>query len=225
MTVAFAGLLVVWGNVVNYFVQPALPGGDWSAVAWGSALAIVSIAFARLNRLGASGLGLTARGIVRAALVGAGLGVAAGIVGVLVLRFAPAVIGAPVTYQPLIAVDDRALETHIVFFLPLAAVLPEELAFRGALLGALLQRRSATAAIAWSSTAFALWHLFVIYTTLLQTSLARTPLAWLAGSLALAVVFAGGVAFARLRIRSGTLAASVAAHWSFNTVVLMGLAA
>ena len=39
----------------------------------------------------------------------------------------------------------------------------------------------------------------------------------------LAIVFVGGVIMAGLRVVTGTLATSVAAHWVFNAVILIGL--
>ncbi|MGH2500179.1 MAG: CPBP family glutamic-type intramembrane protease, partial [Candidatus Limnocylindria bacterium] len=41
---------------------------------------------------------------------------------------------------------------------------------------------------------------------------------------ALAATFAGGVVLAALRERTGSLAAPVAAHWSFNAMIFASLA-
>jgi len=57
----FAALLVVWGNVVAYFVEPELPGDDPIAVVLGIALAAIALAFARARALGRADLGLTLR--------------------------------------------------------------------------------------------------------------------------------------------------------------------
>jgi len=40
---------------------------------------------------------------------------------------------------------------------------------------------------------------------------------------ALLVVLGGGAVFALLRLRTGTIATTIAAHWVFNALVLLGL--
>lgn len=62
----------------------------------------------------------------------------------------------------------------------------------------------------------------IVIPTLGQTNL-REELAPLAVSSALAAVFAGGVLFAILRLRTAHLAAPIAAHITFNAVLLVGL--
>lgn len=217
----YAALLVVWGNVLNYFVQPMLPGGDWAAVAWGAALVVLALAFARLTRQRRGDLGLT-RGDLRGVAIAAALALVAATVGTIVLRVGP-IVGAPIEYHPLFSTTPEELAAHVVFFLPLAAVIPEELAFRGVLLGGLFRARSLRAAVVASSLAFALWHGFVVYVTLVQTSLAGTSLAWLAGAVALLFVAAGGAVLALLRVRSRGLAAPIVAHWAFDAALLVGL--
>ncbi len=218
---AFAALLVVWGNLVSYFVQPTLPGGDWAAVAWGVALFAVSGGVARAAGLRRADLGLV-RGDPRFAVAAAVLGLAAAGAGAIVLRVGP-ILGGPVEYRPLLATTAGALAWHIAFFLPLAAVIPEELAFRGALLGGLRARHGVPVAIGGSSIAFALWHAFVVYVTLLQTNIAGSALAWLAGAAALLFVAIAGAALGLLRVRSRGLAAPALAHWAFDATLLLGL--
>lgn len=217
----YAALLVVWGNVLNYFVQPMLPGGDWAAVAWGAALVLVGFSFARITRQRRADLGLM-RGILRGVAVAATLALVAATVGTIVLRVGP-VVGARIDYHPLVTTTPDELAAHIVFFLPLAAIIPEEIAFRGVLLGGLLRARSLRAAVIVSSIAFALWHGSVVYLTLLQTSLAASSLAWLAGAAALLFVAVGGAALALLRVRSRGIAAPIVAHWAFDAALLVGL--
>ncbi len=217
---AFAALLVVWGNVVNYFVQPSLPGGDWAAVAWGAALVAASLAFARILGVRRTELGL-ALGEGRGVLNGAALGVLAAGVGTAVLRIGPLL--GPVTYTPLFTTTGAQLAAHIAFFLPLAAAIPEEIAFRGALLAGLQRAHGLRIAIVGSSVAFALWHAFVVWVTVFQTSLANTALAWLAGLAALAFLAIAAAVLALLRLRSRTIVAPILAHWTFDATLLVGL--
>ena len=83
---------------------------------------------------------------------------------------------------------------------------------------------SATRAIAGAAIVFALWHLAVVRATIDDTSLGR-PSVWFVPALvgALIVVAIGGAVFAWLRLRTGSLATTIAAHWSFNAVLLVGL--
>jgi membrane protease YdiL (CAAX protease family) len=64
----------------------------------------------------------------------------------------------------------------------------------------------------------------VVAATIGDTTLGR-PSPWFVPAIAgaLLVVFAGGVTFAWLRVRTGSLATTILAHWSFNAVVLVGL--
>jgi len=217
----FAALLVVWGNAVAYLLQPELPGGDPVAVAVGMALAGISLAFARSRGLGAADLGLAPRW--RALALGACLGAAAALVGVLVLRFPPLLAG-PVTYRPLGTVSDAELARHVLLYLPLSVVVPEELAFRGALVGALRAAHGAARAIGGSAVSFGLWHGVTLFVTVRQTDL--TGPFFVVGIVgAFAVVFVGGAAFAWLRLRTGSLTTTIGLHWAFNAVILAGLRA
>ena len=225
-SLAFASLLVVWGNVASLMLGTSawLPGGSWSFVIAGSALVLVSLAFARVWSLDASAMGLRGDPL-RGALVGAALGGTAALAGVAALRLlGPVIVGRPIDYAPLSSVTDAGLAQHIAFFLPLGDIVPEEIAFRGVLLGALARSTGTRAAILGAGATFALWHLAVVVVTIGDTTLGR-PSPWFLPAVggALAVVVVGGVLLAWLRLRTGSLATTVMAHWAFNAVVLVGL--
>jgi len=222
----YAIFLVVWGNVVSSVLGATarLPGGSWAFVVAGLAFVALSLVFARTIALDRVALGFSG-GVMRGALAGGALAAMVALAGVAIVRLAaPAIVGVPVDYAPLRQVTADALATHLVIFLPFGAVIPEELAFRGVLLGALARARGSRAAVIGSSAAFALWHGAVALVTISDTSLGP-PSPWFvpAAVAAFLVVFGGGVAFAILRLRSGTLATTIAAHWVFNSVVLLGL--
>jgi len=219
----FAAGLVIWGNVVSALLGPSarLPGGSWLFVLAGGLLIALTSLWSRRVGLARRDLGLRFDG----ALPGAALALAIALValpGIALLR-SGFPLGQPIAYAPLAGVSDGELAVHLALFLPFGAVLPEELAFRGALLGALLRRTSAVRAAVGSASAFALWHVGVIFVTVNETPLARSALFPLAVVAALVVVFAGGLLFAALRLRTGTLASTVALHWAFNAAVLIGL--
>jgi membrane protease YdiL (CAAX protease family) len=144
-------------------------------------------------------------------------------VAVAVMRgVAPAVIGQPVIYEPLSNVAGGDLTPHVLFFLPFGAVIPEELAFRGTLLAGLLSSYGVRFAVMASALAFSLWHGTVAVFTVMNTT---TPVVLIIPAIAgaLGVLFVGGAIMATLRVATGTLMTSIAAHWAFNAVILLGL--
>lgn len=226
MPVVLAVFLVVWGNVASSLLGASaiLPGGSWAFVVSGALLTVIVLAIARRARLDPAEIGLARNGMLAGALVGGASAALVALAGVAILRLvAPAVVGGAVDYEPLRRVAPGALTLHILFFLPLGAVLPEELAFRGVLFG-MLRRASARAAVLGSAAVFALWHLAVAVVTVGDTTVGP-PSIWFVPAIAgaLLVVFGGGIVFALLRLRTGTLASTVAAHWIFNATVLVGL--
>jgi membrane protease YdiL (CAAX protease family) len=226
LLVLYAAFVVLWGNLTSTALDASawLPGGSWSFVIAGAALVTVSLLFARAMGMRADDLGLRGDPL-RAALLGGGLGALLALAGVLVLRTAgAAIVGRPIEYAPLAAVTGTELARHVLFFLPLGDILPEEIAFRGVLLGGLLRRYGGTLAIALAGLVFALWHVAVAYATIGDTTLGP-PSAWFWPAIAgaLLVVLVGGAAFAWLRVRTRSLASTIAAHWAFNAVILIGL--
>ena len=221
----FAILLVLWGNLLHPLIGSTaiLPGGSWQFVLAGAALVAVSILAARAIGLDAAALGLRRAGALRGALVGAFAGAFIATTAVAIMRgVVPALIGQPVMYEPLSRVAAGDLYTHIASFLPFGAVIPEEIAFRGTLLGGLLARYGVRAAVTASAIAFALWHGTVAFFTVMNTTM---PVVLIIPAIAGAfvVLFVGGVTMASLRLTTGSLLTSIAAHWAFNAIILVGL--
>jgi uncharacterized protein len=219
-----AALLVLWGNLLHPLIgsSAVLPGGSWQFVLAGVLLIAVSLIAARTMGLTRESLGLRLAGGARGVSIGvlaAGLVAAAGVV---VLRLAPSLIGQPVGYEPIARVSGDELARHVALLLPLGTALPEEIAFRGTLLGGLLARHTVRTAVTASALVFALWHFTVVWVTL-GVTIIPVVLVVPAALAALIVVFAGGIVMAGLRLATGTLASSVAAHWVFNAVILVGL--
>jgi membrane protease YdiL (CAAX protease family) len=223
---SFAALLVAWGNVTSTLLAPGavLPGGSWGYALSGVTLATVSLVTARGLGLDLTALGLRGSAL-RGATVGVLVGVTASLAGVAALRLVgPLVVGHPVDYAPLGGLALPVLLSHVAVLLPLGVVLPEELAFRGVLFGAIARARDERTAIAVSSILFALWHGAVVFATVADTTIGSlSPWSPAAVGGALVVVAVGGALFAWLRLATGTLATSIAAHWSFNAIVLIGL--
>jgi len=222
----FAAVLVGWGNLAGALLSTTaqLPGGSWPFVVAGIALVLVSLVFARWMSIGPADFGLRGDHL-RGALVGGMLGLLAAIVGTGLLRgVAPLLVGQSVEYAPLTTIAAVGLAQHTAFFLPLGDIFPEEVAFRGALLGGLLRADRSGTAVLLAGGVFALWHLVVLYKTLDLTTLGW-PSPWFIVALlgALLVLFFGGVILAWLRARTRSLATTIAAHWVFNAVLLWGL--
>ncbi|MGH2378583.1 MAG: lysostaphin resistance A-like protein [Candidatus Limnocylindria bacterium] len=218
-----AASLVLYGNVAALFFAGGLPGGSVLAAALGVAFVAVVVAGARRSGLTLADLGLTRRRALEATIAGAVLAAVAALGALAVLRFPP-ILGEPVSYGPAAAIGGVALVVHVLVLLPLAVVIPEELAFRGWLLAALQRRYRTLPAVAISAGVFMLWHMTIVGLTLGQTSLAASAVfTALGAAVAFLAVFAGGVAFALLRIVTGHLAAPIAAHWGFNAALLVGL--
>ena len=220
----FAAFLILWGNLLHPLIggSAVLPGGSWHFVAAGAVLVAFSLVTARALGLDGAALGLRRDGALRGTAIGATLGVVIALAGVAAMRVvAPAVLGQPVVYEPLSRVGGD-LTPHVAFFLPLGAVIPEEVAFRGTLLGGLLAKHDLRFAVTASAATFALWHGTVAVFTVMNTTL---PVVLIIPAIAgaLVILFIGGAVMAGLRVATGTLLASVAAHWAFNAIILIGL--
>ena len=107
-----------------------------------------------------------------------------------------------------------------------AAVPPEELTYRSALLGLWLGHGPVARAVAWSSVLFGLSHILPTLSTMsgtaLHRQLAQRPLrqaVFVAGNVA--VTAAGGATFAWLRLRSGSVVAALLAHAALNDAALV----
>lgn len=220
----YAGLLIVYGNVAAYVAGSALAPGP-AGVLLGAALVVAVFAYARADGLSLGQLGLRRERLGLGVAVGSALALVGVAAAMILLRYPPLVAG-PVTYAPLAAMSTPDLAVRIALTMPLDTIIPEELAFRGLLLAQLLRRYRVRAAVVVSALAFAGWHAVIVTTTIAQTSLAGDRLfAGLGLVGAFLAVFGGGVSFAALRVTTGSLAAPIAAHWVFNSALLVGLSA
>jgi uncharacterized protein len=129
--------------------------------------------------------------------------------------------------------DERARgggTRHVLFEtlvrIPLGTALPEEVIFRGSLLGLFTQRHSPAAATSMSSILFGLWHVLPTLRTLplnpagarVHGNPKRTGGAVLAAVTSTALA---GYGLAWLRFRSGSLAAPAVAHAALNAAAYL----
>lgn len=205
-------VVLVITNLLAHFTT------TWASVATVPAAAVALVAVVRARGLGWAELGL-GREHWRS---GAGYALAA--VGLVLTVVA---VGALLPWTRPMFLNDRyatlsgAVLASMVI-IPLQTVIPEELAFRGVLHGALDRAWGFRGVAAAGSLLFGLWHIAsslgltsgnVGFTRVLGGGVGGT----LAG-IALAVLgtAAAGFVFTWLRRRSGSLLAPIALHWSLN---------
>jgi len=211
LLVALVGTLAVLG-VWNLLLRPAV--ADRYHMPFGLVVAAVVVLLGLWAGLGASGIGLDP------GRLGCGLrwgAIAAGVVTIVVL------VGVllPTTHGsfdvPRAHVNLRDLALQVLVVIPLRTVLVEELAFRGTLLGLLLDLLPRWWAVASCSVLFGLWHLGGVVTT---TTGGAAHVA-LVGFGTVAATAAAGVALCWLRLRSQSLAAPLLAHLATDTMPLV----
>jgi membrane protease YdiL (CAAX protease family) len=210
--VAVVIVVLVLTNLVAHFTAP------WASVATVPAAAVGLVALLRFNGLGWAELGLGRdhwKSGVAYALAAMALVVTVIAVGVLLP------LTRPMFMNNHYATISGALVASMII-IPLQTVIPEELAFRGVLHGALNRAWGFRGVALAGSLMFGLWH---IATSLGLTSsnvgftrlFGGGVVGMLAGvTLAVIATAVAGFVFSWLRRRSGSLIAPIALHWSLN---------
>jgi membrane protease YdiL (CAAX protease family) len=210
--VAVVVVVLAWANLLAHFTTP------WAGVVTVPLVAVGLLAWLRTNGLGWAELGLGREHWK------AGVAYALGAVALVVLVIA---VGAllpwtrPMFMNHRYATISGALVASMLI-IPLQTVIPEELAFRGVLHGALNRAWGFRGVALAGSLLFGLWH---IATSLGLTSsnvgftrLFGSGVVGMLAGVVLAVIAtaAAGFVFSWLRRRSGSLLAPIALHWSLN---------
>jgi membrane protease YdiL (CAAX protease family) len=118
------------------------------------------------------------------------------------------------------AISGARLFYELVVTISLGTVVPEELAFRGVLLGAALRLWTMRWAVLVTSVLFGLWHVAPTLHTMSDNQSVRHASAVLVVLGAVAVTSAAGVIFCWLRLRSRSLVAPAIAHFATNGLAL-----
>lgn len=212
LDVAVVVAVLAGTNLIAHFTS------QWANIATVPAAAVILVLLMRRRGLGWAELGLSPRQWRRGTLYA--LGAVAIVVGAVV-------IGAllPITRPFFLANRYATLSGALIasmIVIPLQTVIPEELAFRGVLHGALDRATGARGVFIVGSLLFGCWH---IASSLGLTSGNRGLSTLLGGgvggqiagiALAVLATAAAGVIFTWLRRRSGSLLAPIALHWSLN---------
>jgi hypothetical protein len=210
--VAVVVVVLTLTNLIAHFTTP------WAGVVTVPVAAVALVAWLRINGLGWAELGLGRdhwKSGAAYALAAVALVVAAIAVGALLP------LTRPMFMNHHYATLSGALVASMII-IPLQTVIPEELAFRGVLHGALNRAWGFRGVAVAGSLLFGLWHI--------ATSLGLTSsnvgftrmfgggfVGMLAGVLlAVVATAAAGFVFSWLRRRSGSLLAPIALHWSLN---------
>jgi uncharacterized protein len=220
ISLALAVGLLAWSLVGNLLV------GETLYVTRNLLLGLLVLALARRAGAGWGVLGLDGNAVRSGARWGG--------IAVVVVIVAVALGTALADHLPGVGVllaDERAdlpgplLAWHALWRIPVGTALFEEVVFRGALLGLLLQVTSPARAVVLSSVVFGLWHVAPTIVTLRINDIAVVSapgLGAIAGAVAVTTV--AGALFCLLRLGSGSLLAPVLAHWATNGVGLVAAA-
>ena len=213
VTAALVGVLVIlvaWNIIGNL----ALPG-PWYVPA-NLAVGAAVIALAKLAGTSWDDLALRPANLRRGLAVG---GLAAAAVAVTVVT---ALLIPPLRsfFENDAVAADSTFDHWFVpaIRIPIGTALFEELLFRSVLFGLLARARSTRYAVVGSAIVFGLWHVVPAWET------APVGPASVAGAVVgtVAITTVAGVVFALLRMRSGSIIASVIAHSATNSFAYLG---
>lgn len=210
--VAVVVVVLTLTNLIAHFTTP------WASVVTVPVAAIGLVAWLRVNGLGWAELGLGREHWKSGAAYAVG---AVGLVVTVIAVGALLPLTRPMFLNHHYATISGALLASMII-IPLQTVIPEELAFRGVLHGALNRAWGFRGVALAGSLLFGLWH---VATSLGLTSsnvgftrlFGGGVIGMLAGVvMAVVATAAAGFVFSWLRRRSGSLLAPIALHWSLN---------
>jgi tRNA pseudouridine32 synthase/23S rRNA pseudouridine746 synthase len=217
-----ATILILFGNAASLASGPNVVTVSWATIAQATGTVLIVIVASRWCGLTWAEAGIGRTNLLRSTLIGAGTGLGLASVVLLTLEIG-AQLGTPITYQPLHGAATSTVLTHALIGIPLLTAIPEELAFRGLVLGLLMRRLTPLRAALVTSAVFVAWHLVVQVQTLAVTNLTSAWLVVPAMGLAFVGLFAGGLIFAFVRLRTHNLAGAVMVHWLFDAAFVTGL--
>jgi tRNA pseudouridine32 synthase/23S rRNA pseudouridine746 synthase len=218
----YAVILILVGNAKTVWLDPG-PGGSGVTLLLGLGVAIGSVAYGRYGaHLTWSEIGLApGRAVTPSLAVGAAVVLGCLTVAAFVGHLAAALgvtLPVPVAPPGLASLETATLWRRILVLLPLDTAVPEELAFRGVLLGLLLQRHLGwPTALALVTLASVLWH-----GALGWSEVGDDPQEL---ALRLSAYTVGGLLFAVPRLSTRHLAGSILSHWAVDGLLFLAASA
>jgi len=206
--------LIVYGNAKSAWLGDA-PAGRPAGVGLGLGLSGLLALWAWRMGLQREELGLDPRRVSAGIRVGLATAGALMLLGLSSTRLLGARRLVDLAPPSLLELSAGQLWRRIVVFLPWDTALPEEVAFRGVLLAVLRRSLGTTPAVLLAAVPFGVWHL-----TLARLESPGLSAWLLLGKLGGAA--AGGVLLSVLRLRSGSLLASVVAHETLDAALMLG---
>src|SRR5713226_6698686 len=134
-----ATILILFGNAAGFAAGPNVVTVSWATMAQTAGTLLIVIVAFRWCELTWAEAGIGRTNLLRSTLIGAGIGLGLAAVALLALELG-ALLGTPITYQPFHGAATSAVLTHALVGLPLLTAIPEELAFRGLVLGLLIRK-------------------------------------------------------------------------------------
>jgi membrane protease YdiL (CAAX protease family) len=158
----------------------------------------------------------------RSGLWGLAFGVAAAIPPMLFILVAPLITGESVGDDDIERQTLAGVLWRVGVRVLVGTALPEEIIFRG-LLFALWQRAGGTgAAVIATSIAFGLWHAVISFGSVSSGGAGdHATIVGIAYVATLVGLTAGGALLAVMRWRTGSIAAPVVFHWTFNGLLIV----
>jgi uncharacterized protein len=212
--IALVVAVLVLTNLIAHFTTP------WASIATVPVAAVGLVALVRWRGVGWTELGLGRehwRSGLGYALAAVAVVLAVIVVGVLMPMTRPLFMN-----HHYATISGAVIASMVI--IPLQTVIPEELAFRGVLHGALNRAWGFRGVALCGSLLFGLWHVATSL-GLTNSNVGFTRLfgggivGMLAGvTLAVLATGAAGFVFSWLRRRSGSLIAPIALHWSLNGI-------
>ncbi|AGF73037.1 hypothetical protein A605_10175 [Corynebacterium halotolerans YIM 70093 = DSM 44683] len=221
LTVASIGVGLVAINITAHFTTAA----SWFLTMPAGVLVLVGIA--KVLGLSWHDLGLSQRTLRKGLIYG---GAAAASVATLVGLG----LVLPTTREFFLNDAYSSMRTALLaafILIPLQTVIPEELAFRGALHGSLARLGGARAVFIGGSVLFGLWHVASsLNLTASNSGLTAllgsgTVAQWAGVGLAVVATSVAGAGFTWLRHHTGSVIAPIALHWALNAVGALAAAA
>jgi tRNA pseudouridine32 synthase/23S rRNA pseudouridine746 synthase len=218
--VAFAALLVLYGNLISLGPLDPHEELDWAYTLGNLLLTAVILLWAiKVERLSLAEIGFTKANAFKSAAIGGAIAVLVSLPVIAYFAF-PVVVDEPIDYDP---VKDWSLASFLIYALvkqPLGTALFEETAFRGVLQAKMIGAFPLRQALMATALTFALWHIVINYRTVQETNVGDSPaLAILAQAGSLVGLFIGGLFMSLLRHYTRNLTAPIVFHWL--VVVLM----